>query len=464
MENKQAQGKQYAETYGGTIGGIMPLLVMVIAIAALSIAGMRDAQNFWCAGFLAVIAGFVVFKDKARYQKALVEGVRSPTFAVTLLILIIASVMGQVFAVSHLGDALLYALSILNVPAAVMPLAAFLVGSIISVASGSSSVVMLALIPVLFPVGVQMGCNPGLVLASIASGAVFGDNLAPISDSTITSSLTQDVDVAVAVRDRFKYSMAAFVPTCILFLIAGFMTTDAHAGAALSVDATYASSLIFLVLPVLLVVMILKKVNFLVALMIGDVVGVVLVLLFGFVDLPGLFSTEGIIVGGISSILDAAIFMLFIFIVLSLTQEAGVLDRFQEFVNKRAKTERAVETTAGLFTCGICVLTTSSLSTMAFCGPIIRKMVEPFKIARARTANYLCGFSLGVSLLLPYGSIPVLIAALASMTGVVEGGLTPIDYIPFNFYCMMLVAVYLVAILSGWGRKHEAVETADAKG
>lgn len=455
MDQKQVEKKQYAETYGGILGGLMPLLVMVVIIAVLSIVGMRDAQNFWCAGFLGVLAGFVVFKDKGRYQKALLDGVRSPTFAMTILILVIASVIGQVFAVSHLGEGLLYALSVMNVPAAVMPLAAFLVGSVISTASGSSSVVVLALIPVLYPVGVQMGCHPGVMLGAVASGAAFGDNLAPISDSTLTSALTQDADVNETVKDRFKYSLAAFIPAVILFLVAGFMTTDSVTGAALNVDSTYVGSLVFLALPVLLIVMILKKVNFLVALMISDIVGIVMLLLFGYIDLMSLFSTEGVIVSGISGVLDAIIFMLFIFIILALTQEAGVLDKFQEFVAKRAKTERAVESTAGLFTLGICVLTTSSLSTMAFCGPIVKKMVEPYKIVRTRAANYLCGIALGVSLLLPYGSIPVLIATIASMTGVVEGGLTAMDFVGYNFYCMAMVIVYLVAIWTGWGRKHE---------
>lgn len=457
MEEKKGNAAGYAETYGGSLGGALPLLTMIGAIIVFSLVGMRSVSNYWCAGFLGIAIGFIVYKDKDRYQKALMDGIGSPTFAMTVLILIVASVMGQVFTASHLGEGLLYALSIFNIPAAVVPFASFLVGAVISTASGSSSVVMWALVPVLFPVGVQMGCAPGLMLGAIVSGAVFGDNLAPISDSTITSALTQNVDVAAAVSTRVKYSVAALIPAALLFLVSGFMTTKDVAGVALSVDATYASSLLFLILPILLIVMILRKVNFLVALLIGDAVGIVMLFLYGFTDLRTVFSAEGVIVNGISGMLEAIVFMLFIFMILSLTQTTGVLEKFKEFMHRQAKTERAVETVAGLFICGICALTTVALSTMVFCGPIVRMVVEPFHIARTRTANYLGGLSNGLSMLLPYGAISVVVATLATSTGVVSGGMTPIDFIPFNFYCITLVAVYWIAILTGWGRDHEKV-------
>lgn len=455
MSNTNEESKQYAETYGGTIGGALPMLTTIGLIVIFSLLGLRAIPNLWCAGFAGMIVGFIVYKDKDRYQKALVAGATSPTFAMTLLILIVASVMGRVFMVSHLGDALLYILSVLNVPAAVVPLATFLVGAIISMASGSSSVVNMALIPVLVPLGVQMGCNPGLMLGAVVSGAVFGDNLAPISDSTIVSALTQDVDVSSTVRTRIKYSIAAGIPSIILFLIFGFMTTENSVSANLAVDSTYVISLIFLLLPVFLIIMVVKKINFMVALLIGDLAGIIMLFLFGFTDFQTLVSADGVIASGINSMLEVIITMLFMFMNLALIQETGVMDKLAQTMYSHAKSERSVEAVIGAFVCAICALTTTALNTMVVCGPIIRKIAEPYKISRTRTANCMGGLSNGVQMLLPYGTISLVVAMLASNTGVVEGGMVPLDYIPFNFYCIMLIIVYWFAILTGWGRDHE---------
>ena len=445
----------YAETYLGTTGGALPLLVMIAAIAIFSLAGMRSVTYYWCAGFLGIVTGFLVYKDKNRFQKALVGGLTSPTFATTLIILLVASVMGKVFSSSYLGESLLYVLSVLNVPSVVVPLATFIIGALISTASGSSSVVNLALVPVLFPLGVQMGCNSGLMLGAIVSGAVFGDNLAPISDSTIVSALTQGAEVGETVRTRLKYSITAFIPAAVLFLVFGFTTTGTNAGASLSVDSTHVSSLLFLLLPVLLVVLIIKKVNFLVALLIGDVVGIIMLLLFGYTDVATLFSSDGVIVSGIDGIMEAVVFMMFIFMVLQLTQETGFLEKFAEFMHTKAKSERIVESISGLFVCVICVLTTIALPTMVFCGPIVRRIEEPYRISRTRSANVLGGLSNGLSMLLPYGAVVIVVATLANSTGVLDYTLSAVEFVGYNFFCIMLVLVYWVAILTGWGRDYE---------
>ena len=62
--------KKYAETYGGKVGGILPLPGMIAAIVVLCFTGMSSLRNFWGAGFMAMVIGLLVFKDKNRYAKA----------------------------------------------------------------------------------------------------------------------------------------------------------------------------------------------------------------------------------------------------------------------------------------------------------------------------------------------------------------------------------------------------------
>ena len=70
MENE----KNYAQTYGGKVGGLVPLVGMLAAIIILCFAGMGSLRNFWGAGFLAIALGLIVYKDKNRYAKAVMKG------------------------------------------------------------------------------------------------------------------------------------------------------------------------------------------------------------------------------------------------------------------------------------------------------------------------------------------------------------------------------------------------------
>ena len=82
--------------------------------------------------------------------------------------------------------------------------------------------------PIFYPAGVLLGCDPALLAGAIVSGAIFGDNLAPISDTTIISAGTQEytkkkgvAEVGGCVSTRFKYSFVAGIITFILFWIFG---------------------------------------------------------------------------------------------------------------------------------------------------------------------------------------------------------------------------------------------------
>ena len=73
----------------------------------------------------------------------------------------------------------------------------------------------------MFPSGLILGADPVWLFAAILSGAAFGDNLAPVSDTTVVSATTQETDIPGVVRSRFKYAIAAAVPTLVIFLIFG---------------------------------------------------------------------------------------------------------------------------------------------------------------------------------------------------------------------------------------------------
>lgn len=447
--------KKYAETYGGKVGGVLPLVGMIGAIVVLCLVGMSSLRNFWGAGFFAMAVGLIVYKDKGRYAKAVMKGFANPSFTMLFPVFIMAGILSKILTAAHLVDGLIYLVSLVNLPPAVVPCVTFLLCAIMSTVTGSSAAALLATMPMLFPLGVQMGCPAGLVLGAICSGSEFGNNLSPISDVTITSAIGQDVDIATTVRTRVWYSLAAGVPALILFLIVGFVTTKGVDLVSLSVDSSALKGLIFIIIPILVAVLILRKANFLVALVVGNLLGIVLLLVLGYSDMASIFAADGLLAAGTISLIDVLIFMALIFVTLAMIEDVGVLDSFQAFMLKRAKTPRMAEAVSGLFTCVICMVTGSGMSSIAFVSPMVRNIVTPFNIARTRAANYIAGFASGISWMVPHGVNTLTALAVAIGTGVVSDDFTMLSFIPYNFFCIGLIVVYWAAILTGIGRKAE---------
>lgn len=447
--------KKYAETYGGKVGGILPLLGMIAAIVVLCFTGMSSLRNFWGAGFMAMVIGLLVFKDKNRYAKAVMKGFANPSFTMLFPIFIAAGILSQILTAAHLVDGLVYLVSLVNIPPAIIPCVTFVLCAVMSTVTGSSAAALLATMPMLFPMGVQMGCPAGLVLGAICSGSEFGNNLSPISDVTITSSIGQEVDIIAAVRTRVWYSLAAGIPALILFFVFGLATTKGVDLASLSVDSSSSLGLIFIIIPILVAVLILRKTNFLVALVVGDLLGIILLLILGYSDVASIFAADGLLASGTLSLVDVLVFMALIFVVLALTEEVGVLDSFQTFMVRHAKTPRMAETVSGVFTCIFCAIIGSGMSTIAFISPIVRNIMKPFHIARTRAANYIAGFASGISWMVPHGVNTLTALAVAMGTGVVGDDFTMLNFIPYNFFCIGLIVVYWAAILTGIGRKKD---------
>src|SRR5699024_10467306 len=131
----------------------------------------------------------------------------------------------------------------------------------------------------MYPAGVAVGGDPTFLFAAILAGAVFGDNLAPVSDTTIVSATTQEADVPGVVRSRFKYSIAAAVPAVILFAIfggGGSTTNQASAGSIM--ESVGPSGLIMLVPFALVLILALSGQHLLTSLTWGILSAIVMIL------------------------------------------------------------------------------------------------------------------------------------------------------------------------------------------
>ncbi len=457
MSNEKRQ-QAFAETYGGIWGACLPLLVMLGSILIMAAVGMRSTKNFWAAGFFAVVAGFLVYKDKKQFQAAIIEGATDRTFGFMLCCFLIAGVMSKILTSSNLVSGLLYVLAKLHVSAGLIPILCFVICMILSTATGSAAGAMTTAAPVMLPLAAGMGCNINLVCGAILAGSCFGDNLAPISDTTIASSLSQEVDVTRVVRARLKYALVAGGISMVLYIVFGFMMAGSGSAESLTVDGTYVSSLVFLILPVLVVVIMLRGGGLFSALLISEILGILMLFFFGFETPASLVAADGLIYNAFSGMINSIIFILFIFIMVSIIKNAGVLDALLNRMRRFAGSERSAEIAGGAMVSLMSIAISSGTSSIAFCGPIIRQLMRPFKVDRARSANILDGLGCGMGYLVPTNPGCLQLAGFAVAAGVVAEGYSAISFVGFNFHSMALFVVFWFAIITGWGRTHETDE------
>lgn len=447
--------KRFAETYGGIVGAAMPMVAMLGGILVLAAMGMRSTKNFWSAGYLAVLVGFLVYKDKKEFQKALIDGIRDNIFAFMIACFLLAGVMSKILTASHLVDGLLYLMPKINMSPAFMPIVCFAICVVLSSATGSAAGAMNTAAPVMIPLAVGMGCNVNLICGALLTGSCFGDNLAPISDTTIASSLSQEVDVMKVVKSRLKYAVIAGGAASVGYIVFGFMSSGSGVADKLAADATYASSLIFLIIPILVIILMLRGTGLFTSLLVSEMVGIVMLFAFGYIDFAGLVAADGLIANAFNGMIGSIIFILFIFVMVSLISHAGVLDAILKFMQSKAKSDLSAEVAAGAMVSIVGIAISSGTSAITFCGPIIRSLLRPFKIDRARAANLLDGLGCGVGYLVPTNPGCLNLAAIAVASGVVAEGYNAISFVGYNFHSMALFVVFWFAILTGWGRKHE---------
>lgn len=449
MENQKKM-----EFYGGTFGACLPLLVFLALMVAIAVTGKVSLVLFCMAGLAGLCTAFLLARKKTEFEDAVVKGIQNDTLCVIIFAFLLAGVLSQELRQSGLVEGLTWLMTAINLNAGFLPLIAFLTCALISTATGTSNGAIVAVLPVLLPVAVSIGADPAVMVGAIVSGSVFGDNLAPISDTTIASALTQGAEVRDVVRTRLPYSLIGGAVSAVLFVIVGFQTTSGGIMSEL-VDATYTKSLVLLVIPVIMIVLMLKGWNLIATLVICDLVGFVICLVLGLITPAVMFSAGGPIGAGITGMLNVICFSFFMFALLEMLTRSGVFELLLQKTSGISKTPRSAELTCVL----LCVVGSVAIGaasiTILFVGPIVRKLLSPHRLEITRGSNIMDGIGTAVGGCVPYNPISMNAVSLAIASGVVGESFSFLDYLPYNFHSMMLILLFMLSILTGIGRRFE---------
>ena len=447
--------------YGGKFGVWLPVLFMLAGMLASTIVGGGGLARLTGITFFALALGFLLAKDKKNYGKITMKGLQNPILGTVIMAYLMAGILAQLLRQSGLIDALIWGITRLGLNAGWIPLVGFLACVLISTSCGTSTGSVTAVAPVLLPLAHSLGINMGLMCGAIISGAIFGDNLAPISDTTISSALTQEADISKVVRTRFPYAAISGAVAAVLFVVIG-LTQDANIPADLELDGSTAKSLVLLAIPVLMVFLMRKGWDLMGTLILCNLSGIVLDLALGCIAPAKMFANDGPIIGGMSGMMVLVLYVILLFQLLEILNSSGAFDDLTVSLMKHCKSPRSGELVCYLVAAIGSVVTGGSGIAIVFFGSLVRRITKAFHIDRCRGANILDGVACGTTGLMPHGNPTLVSLGVALAIDGVDPNFSFLNIIPYTFHCWGLLIIFLVSILTGIGRKFESADQAES--
>ena len=440
----------------GKVGSLAPLIAAVAMIlwAALS---QSNVNGYVLAFFAALVTGVVFTKDEKAYGEALVYGLSKPMFGVIVLAVILAAVSGKLISTSGVVQTIAAYVVAAGFTGKLFVAASFLITCLLAFATGTSVGTYFVVIPILFPVGIMAGVSPTYMIGAIVSGAAFGDNLGPISDTTIASSATQHADLGMVVKTRTRYSLPAAAGALLLFLLFS-KTTDKNPVIEGSDGPINPISLIMLVVPLVIIVFCMMRKHLITALSWGILAGILAGLLSGIyavedlITFPGGFSVSGVIIEAITGTAGTVAMLIGVFALLGVLERSGFFEDVGTLLTRLAKSERSTEATIVL-SVGVLSMVTGVISVaIVALGDLINEIGEKAGVNRYRRANLMDCTGCVFCFLAPWTVHSVIPAQLTAQFG--EGIAVAPGSVPFvNYYSLCMLVILILAVVTGYGRK-----------
>lgn len=444
---------------GGAAGAFLPFGLFLAGVAWLGLSGAPDERGFWPILIAALGTGLLLARDPKRYADVVYRGMSRPVVMVMVMAWLLAGTFGAVLKASGLVEGLIWIAQTLDLGRAAFVLAAFLICCLVSTATGTSLGTLILAVPLLYPAGLALGATPSVLLGAILGGATFGDNLSPVSDTTIASASSQGADLGGVVRSRLRYALpaAALASLVTLWLQAAAPPIE-PTGALATADPR---GLPMLIAPTLVFVALLRGRELLEGLFLGIASAAILALALGLVapaDLlhidPARYGARGLLVDGMEGSTGIVIFTLLLMALVAVVEATGLLELWLRAAERRIASRRGAE--AGIVTtlAAAALLTTHSVVAILAVGPFARRWGERHGIGAYRRANLLDVTSCTFPFLVPYCIPPILAATLAAGTG--GPAVSPGAIGLHNTHSWALLLIVTIAVATGYGGEREA--------
>ncbi|MEH7123075.1 Na+/H+ antiporter NhaC family protein [Bacillus sp. JJ1773] len=449
------------EMYGGFWGGVAPLFFLIAILIWLSVGERGGTAPFWAAGWLAIALSLFLAKDKEHYCKAIMRGIGNENGVVIVTAWLFAGVFGQLMVAGGLVEGLLWFGLETGAQGAMFTLLAFIAASLFASGTGTGTGTVISLIPVLYPAGIYLGSDPAMLAVAILSGAALGDNLAPVSDTTIVSAYTQGAQMRNVVKSRFPLVIIAGIIAAVIFIIFG-----GAGGSATQPTIEVETNILGLTMLLSMVIVIIAafaKRHIIEALIYGNISAMAIGLLNGNLKLAAIFSlpakrgeSTGLIQDGISGVTGAIIFALLVLAITQIVIESGVMDSVLKWaLNNIVKSVRQAEFSILFVTFLVSIPIAANAPAILLVGPsFVKSIGEKFKLSAERTANLMDCAVCSIFYMIPWHII--VIVWYGVLTTASQEWNLPLPSIGSAFlhpYGWAIIAVLIFSVITGWNRK-----------
>lgn len=419
----------------GNFWGLTPLIVFLLVYCSTGIISGKFDNMPLLVAFM-ITAGISLFLNK-KDEKLSVDkkidifskGAGEPTLMIMVIIFIlagafysIANACGAVQSTVNLGLSLL--------PPNMLLTGLFLIGCVLSFSMGTSMGTISALCPIAIGLAENTTLSLPLVCGVVVGGAMFGDNLSFISDTTIAATRTQEVSM----KDKFKVNILIVLPAVIITAIILFFIKVEVTGLE-----SFDYSLVNIIPYVSIIVLALIGLNVFFVLGAGVLIGLVI----GYANGSFTFiESLAYLQRGMGWMEDVAIIAIVVGGVVALMEYFGGIEWLLSSMKAKIKSKKTAEFGIAALVSLLDIATTNNTISIITAGPIAKDISDEFEIDRKRTAGLLDIFSSGFQGLIPYGGQLLVAGAFAKIS--------PVSIVPYAWYPMLILLMGIISIITGF--------------
>lgn len=383
-----------------------------------------------------IISAFIIIKGTIKEKTStFLEGCGDRNILTMCIIYILAGAFATVSKSIGSVDAIVN-IGINNLSPQYYPAGIFFVASFLSIASGTSVGTIVALGPIAVGLSNAGGCDINVVGAALLGGAMFGDNLSIISDTTIAATQILGCDMRDKFRNNIGFALPAAIIAFFIYIYVGAGTNDV-AQAATPVNMSSA----ILVIPYLAVIIL---AFFGLDVFLVLIIGIILSGIFGFIYHDFSFLDFGKkIYEGFTSMTEIFLLSLLTGGLAAMVEKAGGIDNLLRLIRSKINGPKSALLGIGTFVGVTDAATANNTISIVITGKVSKKITEEYKIRPRVTASILDTFSCFVQGIIPYG------AQILILTGYSKNTISFPELLKNSFYLFLLLIAVFIYIYVG---------------
>ena len=362
------------------------------------------------------------------------KGIGDKTIVTMILIFMAAGIFVGVVGRDSAESVAYLLLSVIPPQYAVAVL--FVVSCFVSVSMGTSVGTITLIAPIAVAVSAASGFDLPLCIAAVMGGAMFGDNLSFISDTTIAACQGQGCKMQDKFRENFKIALPAAIVTLILILVLSM-------GADLNGSISHDYDLIQLIPYVIVLIGGIVGINVFIVLLLGILSGTVIMVATGATPATELLANMG---SGAAGMFETTMVAVLVSAICALIREHGGFVALLNGIKSLFKSRKGGMLGMGLLVGAMDIATANNTVAIVMANPIASDMAKTYDISKRKTASLLDTFSCVFQGVIPYGAQMLVAVSAAAELGYAVSAfqIMPLLFYPFLLLLSSLVFIFII--------------------